>query len=336
MQGIREDTRVAPSPAGPRVTPTVSVVVATYNRRDNLEAVVRPLLDDPATTELVVVVDGCNDGSIEYLEDIAKEEPRLKPFFVENSGAARAQQAGVEAAAGDVVLIVDDDVIAAPRLVTGHARHHTARQGIVVLGYMPTRTSARPEPGEHATALYARAYEQSCARYEHDPQEILRALWGGNVSLRRRDCLRVPLETSGFREGYHYDREWGLRLLKAGLIGVFDRSLLAEHRHRRPLAAALRDARNEGRGRVRLHQLHGDVLGPLDTAAFERNLPPPARWLVRAARYRRFYSVLLALLTWLTKLAGRLRLSGFERRAIQLLRRMEINAGAREALRSAA
>jgi glycosyltransferase involved in cell wall biosynthesis len=257
-------------------------------------------------------------------------------LFVDNGGAARAQQTGVEAAVGDVVLIIDDDVIAAPGLVTGHARQHAAREGIVVLGYMPTRASAHPEPGGHATALYARAYEQSCARYEHDPQEILRSLWGGNVSLRRRDCLRVPLATSGFRERYHYDREWGLRLLKAGLAGVFDSSLLAEHRHWRPLEAALRDARNEGKGRVRLHQLHGDVLGPLDTAAFERNLPPPARWLVRAARYGRFYSMLLALLTRLTRLAGRLRLPGLERRAVQLLRRMEINAGAREALRSAA
>jgi glycosyltransferase involved in cell wall biosynthesis len=314
--------------------PTVSVVVPTYNRRDNLEAVVHPLLDDPATTEVVVVVDGCNDGSIEHLEGIARLEPRLKPLFVDNGGAARARQTGVEAAVGDVVLIIDDDVIAAPGLVTGHARHHAERQGIVVVGYMPTRMSAREEPGEHASALYARAYERSCERYEHDPREILRSLWGGNVSLRRRDCLRVPQENPRFREYYHDDREWGLRCLKAGLVGVFDRSLLAEHRYRRPLAAALRDARSEGRGRVRLHQLHGDILGPLDRAAFERNLPPPARWLVRAARYPRFYRVLLALLTRLANLAGRLRLPTFELRTVQLLRRMEINAGALEALRS--
>jgi hypothetical protein len=77
-------------------------------------------------------------------------------------------------------------------------------------------------------------------------------------------------------------------------------------------------------------------LGPLDTSAFERNLPPPARWLVRAARYPRFYSVLLALLTRLAKLAERLRIPTFELRAVQLLRRMEINAGALEALRSTA
>jgi glycosyltransferase involved in cell wall biosynthesis len=318
------------------VTPTVSVVVPTYNRRHNLEAVVRPLLDDPATTEVVVVVDGCNDGSIEHLQEMARTEPRLKPLFVQNGGAARAQQSGVEASAGDVVLIIDDDVIAAPGLVTGHARHHVERRGIVVLGYMPTRVLADREAGGHATALYAHAYERSCERYEHDPHEILRSLWGGNLSLRREDCLRVPLETQSFRERYHFDREWGLRCLKAGLVGVFDRSLLAEHRHRRPLAAALRDARNEGRGRVRLHQLHGDILGPLDTSAFERNLPPPARWLVRAARYPRFYRVLLAVLTRLAKLAERLPLPTFELRAVQLLRRMEINAGALEALRSPA
>ncbi|MDQ4142512.1 MAG: glycosyltransferase, partial [Actinomycetota bacterium] len=102
--------------------PTVSVVVPTYNRRENLPRVLEPLLADPATTELVVVVDGSRDGSFELVEERAATEPRLKPVFIENQGVARAHQTGVERASGEVVLLLADDVIAAPGLVMGHAR----------------------------------------------------------------------------------------------------------------------------------------------------------------------------------------------------------------------
>src|SRR3954452_25350351 len=72
-----------------------SVVMATYNRRALLPCVLDPLLADPAAAEVVVVVDGCDDGSIEYLRERAAAEPRLKPQLIENSGAVRAQQFGV-------------------------------------------------------------------------------------------------------------------------------------------------------------------------------------------------------------------------------------------------
>jgi glycosyltransferase involved in cell wall biosynthesis len=314
------------------VTPTVSVVVPTYNRRDNLEAVVRPLLGDPATTEVVVVVDGSRDGSLELLQEMARMEPRVKPVFIENAGSARAQQVGVEAASGEVVLVVADDVVAARGLVTGHARHHETRRDVVVVGYMPTPV---PKPGARdrlATELYARAYESSCARYEADPGQILRALWAGNVSVRREHCLRVPLDVPEFSARYHEDRDWGLRCLKAGLVGVFDRSLLAEHRHHRPLAALLRDAHNEGKGRVQIHELHADVLGQLDRAGFEANLPRPARLLLRVSRRPALHGLLLALLTFVGTVAAIWRLQTVELRVLQLLRRMEIQAGALEAL----
>ena len=139
--------------------PTVSVVVPTYRRRDNLTEVVLPLLEDPALLELLVVVDGCDDGSLELLEQIAASHPRLRPVWTENSGGAAARQTGIDAAVGDVVLLLDDDVVAAPGLVSGHARRHQEHDDLVVLGYMPTRP---PEPGARgrfATHLYAQEYE---------------------------------------------------------------------------------------------------------------------------------------------------------------------------------
>ena len=41
----------------------------TFNRRSSLPRILQPLLSWPEADEIVVVVDGCEDGSIELLRD---------------------------------------------------------------------------------------------------------------------------------------------------------------------------------------------------------------------------------------------------------------------------
>lgn len=251
----------ASPPSSSSPLPTVSVVVPTYRRRDGLAVVLQPLLDDPATTEVVVVVDGSHDGSIELLRDLARTRPALVPVLTENQGPAAARQHGIDLSRGEVVLLVDDDVVAAPGLVTGHARHHAGAAGLVVLGYMPTRVPSPPGRDGWSTELYAREYEAACRAYERDPADVLLRLWGGNLSVRRSDLARVPFLSPDFRGTYHEDSDFGVRCHRAGLRGVFDRSLASTHEHRRDMAQFRRDARRQGAGHHELLGLHGDLLG---------------------------------------------------------------------------
>ncbi|MGH2745153.1 MAG: glycosyltransferase family 2 protein, partial [Thermoleophilaceae bacterium] len=171
--------------------PSVSVVMPTYNRRSLLPRVVEPLLGDRGASEVVVVVDGCDDGSLEWLRSRALRDGRLRPLGIENRGENGARQAGIEAARGEVVLLLDDDVAAEPGLASGHARRHAGDRGLVVLGYMPPPLPARRRAGDFTTRLYANEYEAVCVGYERAPGRILRNLWAGNMSMRRADCLRV-------------------------------------------------------------------------------------------------------------------------------------------------
>src|SRR5438552_2002657 len=92
------------------------------------------------------------------------------------------------------------------------------------------RAGGRRAPSRAFTVrLYAEAYDGRCETYERDPANILRHLWAGNISLRRDTCLRVRLGSDRFAERYHPDREFGMRLLEAGVAGVFDRDLRATH-----------------------------------------------------------------------------------------------------------
>jgi GT2 family glycosyltransferase len=302
--------------------PSVSVVVTTYARRDSLPPVLDAITSDPHPHEVIVVVDGCADGSLELVAERSTADPRLRAVWRENGGEGAARQTGVEAASGDVVLILDDDVVAKPLLAQGHARAHARTPDAVVLGYMPTRVPATREPGQYATRLYAREYEARCAEYERDPESILRHLWAGNLSLRRADALRARLDAR--RLGYHDDQAFGLRCAAAGLRGVFDRSLVAEHTHSRDLDSFLRQARLAGAARRSLQSAHPDPSLDLDPI---HELPVPLRPLLSAASRRALYPVAGRGLRRLLTSSARLHRWELEMSAARLLRHIELIRG---------
>src|SRR4051794_4498652 len=145
--------------------PRVSVVVPTYNRRDTLGPVVDALLEDDATGELIVVVDGSTDGSLELLQEKARVDPRLRPVWTPNRGELAARELGLQSAEHPVVLFIDDDVLPEPGLVSGHAAQHAATPGLVVVGAMPVpeRLQAR---GGAPVRLYGAWYDRQARAYQ--------------------------------------------------------------------------------------------------------------------------------------------------------------------------
>ena len=313
-------------------TPSVSVVIPTYNRRERLPVVLEPLLADPAADEIVVVVDGSTDGSEELLLDFGRRDPRLRPVVIENRGLARARLAGAEAATGEVVIALDDDVLAAPGLVTGHARRHAGRDRLLVIGYMPVASRPR-RPGEFARELYAREYERVVTSWETDPDSILRTMWAGNFSMRRADYVAMAPAVARVVTSYHEDLDFGLRCLAAGLSAEFDRSLRATHLYERGLEDFVKDARGSGTSRWIVHREHGAEVGPYTEARAWTDLPLFAQPLVRTG-------IRLPPMRAATRaavgLAGRLRLFNLERRLGGLLWRMEQAHAARAFARDGA
>ena len=182
-------------------TPTVSVIVPTYQRRESLREVIEPLLADPALHELVVAVDGSTDRTAEWLEQRRSRDPRLTVLRLDNRGVSAARQAGLEAATGDLVLFLDDDVVPVPGLVAGHARRHGPEERVLVQGYTPNDWRRLRRSRRAIARIYRRDYERVCARYEQEPDHILLGFWGGNFSLRRADCQAIGIANPLFRRG---------------------------------------------------------------------------------------------------------------------------------------
>lgn len=106
------------SVVAPAASPSISVVMPTFNRCEVLEPAVRRVLGQLADgDELVVVDDGSTDRTLEVLESI--EDDRLRVVARENGGISAARNSGVAAAMGQFVLPIDDDDVPLPHWLSG-------------------------------------------------------------------------------------------------------------------------------------------------------------------------------------------------------------------------
>lgn len=251
---------------------SASVVIPTRGRRDAVTDVIRALLLQPAAAQVVVVVDGDTDGTAPHLRATFDDQRLLVVELPQNQGRAAARAHGAAVTTGDVVVLLDDDMVPSTELVARHLAHHTAPDRVVV-GYSPVVAPERSGSIATIAQLYAEEYERTVASYRADPEHVLRRLWGGNLSIHKQSLAKVPLASGAFVLDYHEDTDFGLRCLEAGLRGTFAPDAVAEHRHARTPRAFLDVARTRGEAIAALNRIHGTA---------RMTVPSCPRWLLRA------------------------------------------------------
>jgi glycosyltransferase involved in cell wall biosynthesis len=110
------------STAGERGRRVLSIVVPAYNEQDNVAAMyarlTRALGDLELEWELIFSVDPCTDRTEELILELRAEDPRVKMLrFSRRFGQPMATIAGLEAACGDAVVVVDCDMQDPPELI---------------------------------------------------------------------------------------------------------------------------------------------------------------------------------------------------------------------------
>ncbi len=196
----------------------LSVIIPTCNRRKTLERTLPTLLaqDFPARDcEIVVVVDGSTDGTLEFLES-QKPAFRLRVIPQSNRGQTASRNAGIKAAEGDIVVFVDDDILCPPGILQRHSAAHASSDplwahGPIYVAPESPKTLLRYKAEVQYASYYGRLDPAAQIRFPKD----LCFLSACNLSIRRE----VLLAHGGFDEhapGYE-DVEFGLRLWKAGV-----------------------------------------------------------------------------------------------------------------------
>jgi glycosyltransferase involved in cell wall biosynthesis len=202
-----------------------SVIIATYNRKELLEACLRCLdaQDHPRSEfEVIVVDDGSTDGSLE----MAKAWPAtytLRCISAGHQGIGPARNLGVSEAKGDIVIFLDDDAFAPPWYVSEHVKSHREAAGPVFVAGPAIYVSGREtikDPPFTSLKIRAKAFMDFFAA----------PFVGVNVSCPREDFLCVQGFDTRFGKAYGFqDTEMGFRLRLAGVGSVNNRRAYVLH-----------------------------------------------------------------------------------------------------------
>ncbi|MBE5799518.1 MAG: glycosyltransferase [Clostridiales bacterium] len=91
-------------------TPLVSIVLPCYNNGQTLARTVRSIqAQSEQNWELIAIDDGSGDDTLAALEQLAKDEPRMRVIHQENGGVSAARNTGMDAARGKWISYVDAD-----------------------------------------------------------------------------------------------------------------------------------------------------------------------------------------------------------------------------------
>ncbi len=259
-------------------TPEASVVVPSYRGRRRLPVLFKALEAQSITDyEVIVVLDGDEDGSAAIADDWAGRIPLRTIVFPENRGRSAALNAGFAAARGRVLIRCDDDLEPPPTFVERHIAHHRAAHPVGVIGLCPD---------VYFETTYAKAYGRAADKRVRTtaaqlaPDERWRQ-WSANVSVTRETFERVGPYDEGFRQYGWEDVDWGYRVHLAGIPIVVATDVDAFHHNPAPNTTE-RAARAYLSGSSRRHFVakHGPVVS---VAPVEHN---PWNLLVRTLTLR--------------------------------------------------
>jgi glycosyltransferase involved in cell wall biosynthesis len=90
---------------------TVSVIIPTFNRAQEVRRAVDSVLGQVGASELEVIVvdDGSTDRTREAIEEAFGDDRRVRYRHQANAGAAAARNAGLDLATGDYIAFLDSD-----------------------------------------------------------------------------------------------------------------------------------------------------------------------------------------------------------------------------------
>lgn len=205
----------------------VTVLVCTYNRCQSLAKVLRSVassvLPDSVGWNVLVVDNNSSDQTREVVEGFCQEHPgRFRYLFEQRQGKSYALNTGIREARGEVVALVDDDVIVEPtwlhNLTGALSSEEWAGSGgrtLPAQPFMPPNWLRINEPYNWAGIL------GGLFDLGDNPCELRSPPYGANMAFRKTmfdkyGYFRTDMGPGAGSEIRNEDTEFGGRLLAGG------------------------------------------------------------------------------------------------------------------------
>jgi len=313
------------------MVPGLSIVVPTHNRVDLLLRLLQsPALAQDAARgplEVVVVVDGSSDGTAGRLCEL--EVPyRLLVLEGVHAGPANARNHGWQAASGDLLLFLDDNVLPSPQLVREHLASHAGQGRALVMGRL------LPDPAQPATPWtdYEDAMRANTSARRGLIEQPSGLRYAGNFSVARTWLEDI----GGFnpRLAGNQDIDLGFRLRERGIRFLFNPAAVAWQQARDDYQTWRQARVLEGRFDLAMYRDQVYAGGLLILANRYRRRRLLTRVAVAVAlRHRRLERALLSTARQIGQLAYRLGMRSLARAAFSAVANVLYWGGVRDGLR---
>ena len=266
------------------------MVVPTYQRGSLVADLVSALgrQKRPPAFEVVIVIDGSTDDTEERLAALQPSFP-MRVCYQANAGLAKARNRGAGAAAGEILLFLDDDMEPDANLLAEHHRSH-CEGSEVVAGAVPLHAAS----ARTFLADGVGAWADARTRRLDDPAHRIRfdEIVGGQMSIRKTLFEEIGGFDERFTVGGSYgneDLDFGHRVLRAGRRVAFNARAVSRQRYVVTAAAHLRQYEQAGRADVVLARKYPELLadvfdGELGRTTIHRLLRRPVLMGPRIAR----------------------------------------------------
>jgi len=102
-------------------SPDLSIVLPAHNEAENIGpmvAALKTIVVPLGRSEIIIIDDGSTDGTLDVIRDVVARDPDVRYIaFTRNFGHAAALRAGLRAARGQAVIVMDSDFEHPPELI---------------------------------------------------------------------------------------------------------------------------------------------------------------------------------------------------------------------------
>ena len=213
---------------------TLTVVVPTYMRADDLERCLHAIANQQRKPDEVIVVVRNDDGAAQALLEAMRSTIAVKKVEVRVPGQVAALNAALGEVTTDIVSFTDDDAAPWPDWTARILRHFAGDGNVAGVGgrdYM--HVGGRLQDGRATYVGKVLRFSKHIGRHhlghgEARPVDILK---GANMSYRMRavGTRRFDTRLRGTGAQVHNDLAFSLALRKAGFTLIYDPAVAVDH-----------------------------------------------------------------------------------------------------------
>ncbi len=112
-----------------------SIIIPTYNGVHKIMGVLHSITTQTVQPdEVIVMIDGSTDGTAEIIKTEQLALPGFRIIEQANGGRAQVRNNGAKIAIGELLLFIDDDMVASPDWLKAHKFHHELYPNTLLTG----------------------------------------------------------------------------------------------------------------------------------------------------------------------------------------------------------